>query len=428
MRTITHCTVALAALMFSAVATDAQTIAITGGKVHPVSGPVIENGTVLVRDGRIVAVGANVAIPADAQRIDATGKWVTPGFVHGYSGLGVHEIGLMPNTVDRRAAGHNAVSTFPVWEGINPQSVHIPSARNFGVTTAAVVPIGGLISGQAAVIDLLHNRSATDMLIKAPAAIAAEVGDSPGAASAARGEHIARLREILTDVQVYARRRGDYERGNTRDFAARRADLEAMIPLIEGRIPFYVAADRASDIEAAVRIAKDFGLKLVITGGAEAWQVARPLAAARATVLVGASNNIPVSFDALGKRRENAALLRAAGVRVGIIGDPGTVDPSTYNAGNIRFEAGLAVVGGLSWADALRAVTLSPAEALNIDDRVGSLSPGRSANIVIWTGDPFEFSSRAEAVFIRGERIVQPSRRDELMYRYRDVSPGALIR
>lgn len=422
-RTTTY-TLATLLSTVAALPVGAQTIAITGGKVFPVSSAPIENGTVLIRDGRIVAVGANVTIPADARRIDASGKWVTPGLVHGYSGLGVHEIGLMPNTVDRRATGKDHVAaSFPVWEGINPASVHIPPARNLGVTTVGVVPQGGLIAGQAAVIDLLPDRAVTDLLIKTPAAIAAQIGDAASAGASARGEQIARLRAILTDARSVLRREAADTRASG-DLAASRRDLAALAPVLEGRIPLYVTAERATDIEAAVRLAQEFKLRLVVTGAAEGWQVAKTLASAGAIVLTGASNNSPISFAELGGRRENAGLLRAAGVTVGIIGEPGTVDPGTYNAGNIRYEAGMAVAAGMTWDDALRAVTLSPAEALGVADRVGSLAPGRQANVVVWTGDPFEFASRAETILIRGEQIKSRSRRDDLMHRYKTLPPN----
>src|SRR6185295_14286384 len=144
---------ATVALSLAASVAVGQTVAITGGKVYPVSGPVIENGTVLVRDGKIVAVGANVTVPNDATRIDATGKWVTPGLINALTGLGVSEIGQVQATVDRSARGDSGVAAaFPIWEGINPASTMFAPARNDGITSVVVVPTGGLIAGQAALI------------------------------------------------------------------------------------------------------------------------------------------------------------------------------------------------------------------------------------------------------------------------------------
>src|SRR5512147_1368570 len=226
----------VAATFVTTTSALAQTVAITGGKVYPVSGPPIENGTVLVRDGKIVAVGANVTVPNDATRIDATGKWVTPGLINALTGLGVTEIGAVPNTVDRTARGDSGIAAaFPVWEGINPASAMMAPARNDGITSVVVVPTGGLIAGQAALIDLVPG-SLSDMIDRAPVAMVAQFGDARSAGSNARGEQYARLKELLDDSRAYARRRTDFERAQTRPFAARRADLEALVPVVEGRL------------------------------------------------------------------------------------------------------------------------------------------------------------------------------------------------
>jgi imidazolonepropionase-like amidohydrolase len=410
----------LASLPAAAVA---QTIAITGGKVYPVSGPAIENGTVLVRDGRIVAVGANVTVPNDARRIDATGKWVTPGLINAFTGLGVTEIGSVPATVDRGARGETAIAaSFPVWEGINPASTMLAPARNDGITSVAVIPTGGLIAGQAALIDLVPG-TLTDMINKAPVAMVAQFGDPRSGGTNARGEQYARLRELLQDARTYARRRADYERGETRSFVARRADLEALAPVVEGRLPLVVNADQASDIDAMLRLARETNVRVVIAGGAEAWMLAERLAAANVPVIVGAMNNIPTSFATLGQRQDTPALLQRAGAKVVLIAN-GSGGEEVFNVRNLKYDAGVAVSYGLSWDDALRAITLTPAEVLGVDNRIGSLQPGRDANVVVWSGDPFELSTRAEHVLIRGREISQPSRQDELMERYRTYPPA----
>lgn len=401
----------------------AQTIAITGGRVYPVSGPMIENGTVLIRDGKIVAVGANVTVPNDARRIDASGKWVTPGLVNAFTGLGVSEIGAVQSTVDRRARGDNGIAAaFPVWEGINPASFNVPPARNEGVTSVVVVPTGGLIAGQAAVVDLVTG-TVTDMVNKAPAAMVAQFGEPRDGGANARGEQYARLREVLDDARIYARRRSDFERAQTRPFAARRADLEALVPVVEGRLPLLVAADKASDIDAVLRLARETGVKPIIAGGAESWMLADRLAAANVPVIVGSMNDIPGSFAALGSRQDTPALLRKAGVKVALLGN-GSGGEEVFNVRNLKYDAGVAVAYGMSWDDALRAITLSPAEVFGVANRLGSLQPGRDANVVVWSGDPFEFATRVEHVLIRGREVEQPSRQDELMQRYRNLPPA----
>ena len=405
----------------SATQLEAQTIAITGGRVYPVSGPAIENGTVLIRDGRIVAVGAGLPIPADAQRIDATGKWVTPGIINAATTLGIVEIGAVQETVDipARGRGDAITASHRAWEGFNPASPLIQVTRNDGITTVGVMPGGGLVAGQAAVVDLADGRSLADMIQRAPVAMIADIGSRGDQVGASRAEVLQRLRDLLADTRDYVRRRSDYERNQTREFAARRGDLEAMIPVVQGRLPLVLEANRASDIETALNLAREFSLRIVISGGAEAWMVAGKLAAARVPVMVGALNNIPLSFAMLGARQENAALLAGAGATVVINGGA-----DAFNARNVRYEAGVAVAFGLPWDAALRAVTLGPAEVLGVGDRVGSLQAGRDANVVVWSGDPFEPMTRAEVVLVRGVNVRRPSRQDELMQRYRTLPPG----
>lgn len=415
---------AVAAIGLAAAPLSAQTIAITGGRVFTVTGSPIDNGTVLIRDGRIAQVGANVSIPAGAQRIDAAGKWVTPGLVNAATQLGLVEVAAEQQTRDASARGRDGIAAaFTAWEGMNPASVLLAPARNEGITTVLIIPSGGLIGGQAAVVDLVPG-SLTDMLVRAPAAMVAQMGSPPQSTGlGARGELTVRLRELLEDTRAYARRRAEYERAQTRDFVASRLDLEAMIPVVEGRLPLLVEADRASDIESALRIADEYKLRLMIAGGAEAWKVADKLAAANVPVLTGAMNNIPSAFATLGSRQEGAAILRRAGVDVILIGDAGVSDPLTFNVRDLKQEAGNAVAYGMTWNDALRAVTLAPARALGISENYGSLEAGKVANVVIWSGDPFEFGTRAEHVYIRGVEHPQPSRQDMLETRYRTLPP-----
>src|SRR5256714_6873096 len=224
--------------------TNAQTIAITGGKVYPVSGPAIENGTVVITNGKISAVGANVPIPAGAQRIDATGKIVTPGFVNSSTQLGVQEVAAVNVRRDMSARGKdNIAAAFTVWEGLNPNSVLLAPARKEGVTTVVVVPTGGLVSGQAALVDVVPGTM-TDMVIKAPVAMVAVVGDPLSVGLASRGEVIGKLRELLEDTRFFQTHRDAFDRAQTRPFAASRLDLQAMIPVVEGKLPLLVTVNR----------------------------------------------------------------------------------------------------------------------------------------------------------------------------------------
>ncbi|HWZ57543.1 MAG TPA: amidohydrolase family protein [Gemmatimonadaceae bacterium] len=410
--------------ILAAQAAGAQTIAIVGGTVYPVSGPKIEHGTVIVRDGVITAVGANVPVPSGATTIDATGKWVTPGLINAGTQLGLIEIQAVADTRDDSPKGTNGVAAaFTVVDGLNPRSVLWQPARNDGVTSVVDLPTGGLIAGQAAFVDLAVGASAAEMTLKAPVGMVGQVGNPQQAGLTARGEVTGRLRELFIDVQAFDRNRAQYERAQERTLSASHADLEALVPVLKGQLPLVVLADRASDIQAAIALGQRYGIKIMIAGGAEAWEVAPALAAAHVPVLTGTLSNIPSGFDALGSRQDNAALLRRAGVSVLLIGNSGEEDAVPFNVRNIRQDAGTAVAYGLSWDEALRAITLAPAEVFGVADRVGSLRVGREANIVVWSGDPFEFSTRAEAVLVRGKPALAPSRQDLLVARYRKLPP-----
>jgi imidazolonepropionase-like amidohydrolase len=394
----------------------AQTIAITGGTVYPVSGPKIDNATVLIRDGRIAAVGTSVAVPAGATRIDAGGKWVTPGLIESGGTLGLTEINAVQGTNEAFQRTSEVAASFNVAEGINPASTLIPVTRIEGITTALTWPQGQLIAGQGVMIDL-DGATIETMLVKSPAAVLATLAqDSKDEGGGSRAGAAARLRRVFNDALEYSRRRTDYTRAQMQQLAAGAADLEALMPVLRGQLPLVVIANRRSDIETALRIAREYKVRLILAGAAEGWTVADRIAAAGVPVLVQPLDNIP-TYDGLGARYENAALLAKAGVKVALL------ENDTHNARNLRQQAGNAVAYGMTWEQALRAVTLTPAEVFGVADRYGSLEAGKVANVVVWTGDPFEFSTGVEHVFIRGKQIPLRSRQTELMERYRTLPP-----
>lgn len=406
---------AASALLAAAPLAAQGAVAIEGGTVYPVTGAPIEGGTVVIQDGRITAVGRGVAVPAGARRIDARGKRVTPGLFESQTRTGLTEVGQVQVTNDYSLADQDQdriMAAFDVTDGLNPRSVVIPVTRIAGVTTAVSAPSGGLVSGRGVVIDLAGD-DVGDMIVKRPVAMYATLGEgveTPG--GGARGGATLRLRELLEDTRAYSRRRADFERGESRELAASRLDLEAMIPVLQGRLPLVVEAHRASDIRAALRIADEYGLKLIVQGGTEAWMVAGDLARARVPVIVKVLQNLPASFERLGARYDNAALLRRAGVAVAI------TTGETHNARNVRQEAGNAVAYGLPWDEALRAVTLYPAQIWGVADTHGSLAPGKVGNVVVWDGDPLELMTRVEHVFIAGREVPLTSRQTELRDRY----------
>jgi len=241
-----------------------------------------------------------------------------------------------------------------------------------------------------------------------------ELGEAGAAVSGgSRSVAMLELREALTDARDYARRRnpGWLERSR----ALSRLDLEALGPLLDREIPLVAGVHRASDIRALLRLASEFGLDVVVLGGAEAWMLADELSAAHVAVILDPLQNLPTRFEQLGARLENAALLDAAGVTSAFSA------PDAHNDRNSRQLAGNAVAYGLPRDSALAALTLGPMRIFGLDADRGTLAPGSIADVVVWDGDPLEVTSFADAVFIAGEKIPMDSRQTKLRDRYLDL-------
>ncbi len=416
--TLSRAVRALTALLVTAAAAQAQTVAITGGTVHPVSGAVIEHGTVIIKDGVITAVGRDVAIPDGATRIDATGKVVTPGFFHAATSIGVHLLETGGEQEATEDADTGAVSpSFAVAEGINPAAIEIPVVRMQGVTTAIVLPDGDFLPGQAAAIDL-DGSDLAQITVRPSVAMVANLGQRAKPANGgSRAGTLQRLRQLLRDAREYDERRADFRRAQIEPLAAPAAELEALLPVLRGELPLYVAVNRRSDIESALRIAQEFKLHLVLRGAAEGWQVAGEIAAAQVPVVVEPLRDIP-DLEAPAVRLDNATLLADAGVHVTL------AQPDEAHSRDLRLEAGNAVRNGMKWETALAAVTLEPARAFGLGDRYGSLEPGKVADVVVWSGDPLELSGVPEHVLIRGRDVPLVSRQTELLQRYRELPPA----
>jgi imidazolonepropionase-like amidohydrolase len=410
---------ALGAAALPAGAAAQGTIAIEGGTVHTMAGAPLQNATVLIRDGRIVAVGTNVTVPAGAVRIDARGRHVTPGFIESGTQIGLVEVGAVAGSVDSELVQTPTLrdqirAGFNIADAINPQSMIIPVTRIEGVTTAVSRPSGGLISGQGVVLDL-DGSTVDAMLIRSPVGMWARLGEGgAGVVGGTRAASSMRLREVLEDARAFAANRADFDRGAAREYAASRLDLQALQPVLRREIPLVVEAHRASDISGAIRIARDYNIRLVLTGATEAWMVAADIAQADVPVVVRVLENLPNSFERLGARYENAALLQQAGVRVIL------TSGDTHNARNIRQEAGNAVAYGLPHEEALRSLTAYPAQLWGLTD-YGTLEAGKVANVVVWGGDPLEILTPVHHVFIRGREIPRVSRQTELRDRYMDL-------
>ncbi len=431
---------ATAALALVPAWASAETVAIVGARVET-AGPAgaIPQGTVVMVDGRITAVGASVKPPAGARVIDGAGKVVTPGLVAAATNLTVSEIeGVRETRDDMSNGGAGLTAGFDVAYGVNPDSTLIPLARQGGVTRAVVMPQAGggreghaddgedarvytagggdpahrdpgLFGGQAAAVRLADGDA--DLVFRPRLGVVATL--SRQGPAAARGTAFVLLRSALADARLYARNRGMFDRGAEIPSRYTREDLEALIPVAEGRTPLIIDAARAADIRQLLRFAAEEHVKLVLVGAQEGWRVAPELARAGVPVIVDAEDDLPRSFDELGARLDNAALMQAAGVQVAIVG--------SYDFDNLRearLNAGLAVANGLPYEAAIASVTSVPASIFGFADRAGSLEPGREADVVVWSGDPLETTSYPEAVFVAGREQPMTSRGLQLRDRY----------
>jgi imidazolonepropionase-like amidohydrolase len=401
----------------SAAPASTEIVAITGATVHTM-GPAgtLHGATVLIAGGRIQAVGAGIAVPAGARRIDAAGKVVTPGLLDSLTQLGLVEVNAVEDTEDATNTDLQVSASFEVADGINPRSMLLPVNRVEGITRAISAPATGksLFLGQGAVI---HLGGGPQTVVRRSVAQFVALGESGARlAGGTRGAAVSRLREALRDALDYDANRAAYDRAERRPYSLPRLDLEALLPVARGEQPLVVVVNRASDIEQVLELARRMKLRLILAGAAEGWEVAGEIAAARVPVLLDPLANLPESFEEMGATLENAARLARAGVTLGFFtGD-------SHNSRNLRQAAGNAVAYGLPWDAALAAMTVNPARIWGLDE-YGTLEPGKDADVVIWDGDPLEVTSAAERVFIRGREMPRDSRQIRLRDRYRAASP-----
>ena len=394
-----------------------EVVAITNARIVTGAGAPIERGTVVISGGKIAAVGAGVAVPAGAKTIDAQNKVVTPGFIESNTNLGIVEIPLgAEGSADQSSTDPGIGAAFNVVDAFNPRSTAIPVTRMEGVTRALVVPAstGTIFLGQAAVFDLGGDHVPAS-LTRGPAAMMVALGEAGASvAGGSRATAMLRLREVLQDAADFGRNRVAWNAAQRRGYARGRLDLEALRPVLLGEIPLAVQANRASDILAALRLGDEFKLRLVIVGAAEAWMVADEIARRKVPVVVKPLTNIP-SFDALGATLENAGRLHQAGVTLVLSSF------ETHRAGTLRQEVGNAISYGLDRDAALESVTSVPARVWGVAARTGSLEAGKDADVVVWSGDPFELTTAAEHVFIRGREMPNETRQTELLRKYRTI-------
>lgn len=395
----------------------AQSYAVTNGRVVTnTDAGIIESGTVLLRDGAIVAVGSDVTIPVGTTVIDADGGWITPGIFAAVSQLGLIEVALEGSTNDSSADESPFSVALDVSDSFNPAGTHIASNRMGGITRAALYPDTGwnIFAGRGALIDTSGSETS---LFEQDSFVFADLSQS-GAATAGGSRSAAwtYLTAAFADARGYPGRfSGDHE-GD----ALGRYDAAALVPVVRGRIPLVMNLDRAADIRRALRFQRENApMQLIIVGGAEAWIVADELAAAGVPVLMDPIRNLPSSFDAIGSTLEAAQRLQAAGVTVAYTTQSAD---GYFNARLLTQHAGNAVAHGVPWDAAFRAITLTPAEIYGVGDRFGALAAGYTGDVVVWDGDPLEVMSAPVAMLINGEPTAMTSRETQLRDRYMDIT------
>ncbi len=407
----------------------AGTFAIVGARIVTVSGAVIENGTVVIQNGKIAAVGANVSVPSGAERIDGKGLSVYPGMIDAGTNLGLAEITLGVNgSVDLTEVGNMNADTKAI-KGINPDSAHINVTRVNGITTVLSEPTGGIISGQAAVINL-NGATPTEMALVPEFGLVINYprvagggrfgggGGGFGRGPAADFNELVRQRDLAVeelkktfrDAANYLRAKEAYSKDKTMPYVATNYKFESMAPYIRGDKPVIFTAERERDIRSVAKFVADMKLKGIIEGGQEAWKAADDLKKNNISVIYTHIYSLPVrEDDPYDYLFEAPSKMQAAGIKFCI---------STGNTGpeirDLPYHAGLAGAFGLSKDDALKSVTLYPAEILGIADKVGSIDVGKMANIVVADGNILEARTNIKYMFITGRMIPLTSRHTRL--------------
>ena len=382
-----------------------ETVAITGGRVVPVEGDPIENGTVVLVDGRISAVGADIDVPDGARVVDAAGRWVVPGFVEAHAHMGVHEEAEGWAGQDTNEMTDPNGARMRALDAINPDDEGFKDALSGGVTTAVVKPGSGNPIGGQTVALKCWGRMVDEMLVRQPTSVKSALGENPKRVygdqkklPSTRQGVAAVIRDAMTKAQDYKARRA---RAAEKDEPFERdPSCEVLVRVLDGELPWSQHSHRADDIATAMRLADEFGYRLILNHGTEAHLLADVIAAKGIPVVIGPLFTTRSKVELRQRHLRNPGLLAAAGVTIAI-----TTDHPVVPINFLVHQATLAVKEGLDRAEALRALTINPAMIMGLDDRVGSLAVGKDADVVIWSGDPLDVMSRAQQVFVGGRAV-----------------------
>ncbi|MCC2319440.1 amidohydrolase [Cellulomonas chengniuliangii] len=383
-------------------------IAVTGGHVVPVSGPAIEGGVVLIEDGRIVAVGADVTVPAGAEVIDATGRWVLPGFVEGHGHVGISEegVGIEGNDVNEMT-GPNMAAVRAI-DAIDIDDEGFRDALSGGVTSIVVKPgSGNPIGGQSVAIKAWGGRTVDEQVISDSVSVKSALGENPKRVYGEKKQLPSTRLGVALVIREAFTRAQDYRAA--RAAAAAKDEpfsvdlgLEVLARVLDGELVWDQHTHRHDDIATALRLADEFGYRLVVNHGTEAHKIADVLAERDVPVIFGPMLTSRSKVELRDRAIVNLATIAAAGVRVAI-----TTDHPVVPINFLVHQAALAVKEGLPRQTALEALTVNPASFFGLEGRVGALAPGLDADVVIWSGDPLDLTSRAEHVLIDGVTVYQ---------------------
>lgn len=404
----------LACVFMAASPAVAETLLIQNGRVVTNSATgVIQDGDVLIVDGRIASIGADIAPPRGARVIDARGQWVTPGVFAAMSEIGLSEISGSGAPNDADVEGDLVAAAADAGRAFDPSVTAVAVTRMEGVTRAAIAPseTKSMFGGRGALVSL---DGGADSVFRPSAFMVVELGETGATRTgSSRAALWPAFEAALRDAREYP---GRYRSGQG-GAVLNEVDAEALAPFARGQGLFLVHVESAADIRRLIAFKQtNPSLRFAIHGGAEAWQVAEELARAQIPVILDPLSNLPDRFERLSARLDNAVLLRDAGVRIAIAPQPGTVD--AHQARLALQLAGNAVANGLDWADAFAAITTGPAAIFGVGDRLGRLDRGYLADVVIWDGDPLEVMSAPTAVFIAGAPQPMTSRQTRLRDRY----------
>ncbi|QSB05041.1 amidohydrolase [Natronoglycomyces albus] len=381
--------------------------ALTGATVLPITSEAIENGVVVVQDGKITAVGgADTAIPSGIETTDVSGKWVVPGLIDAHAHVGVSEEGMGWAGNDVNELTDPVTSHVRALDAINPAERGFRDAIEGGVLTLNINPGSGNVIGGETVAIKAHGRTVDEMALRSPSGVKSALGENPKRVygdqkktPSTRLGIAAVLRSAFVDAQNYMAK---HAAATPEKPAERDLKMESLVKVLKGEIPWRQHCHRADDIATAMRVAEEFGYTLVLDHGTEAHLLADIVAEKNIPVIIGPLVTSRSKVELQNRSIANPGRLERAGVTIAI-----TTDSPVVPIGHLITQVVLAVKEGLSRENALATVTINPARIMGVDDRVGSLEVGKDADLCVWSGDPLDIYSRVETAFIDGNDVTE---------------------